>query len=214
MVNILPNIISNPPHKFTSIAKKHVILFHAFCFNAFFTLLPLNSDGQNMQWSKQFQFNTQDFVGGINCDSLNNIYLGGAIRRVYTSMNGFYRVKIDPTGNLIWSDTTNLLNTSYPIAFAGDKSGNSYIGGESSQNFKVGDSVINYPSTGWNGFLVKLNSNNVVLWTQAFSKAVPTSIVRKTNNSIYICGRATASSQLDGINLPPGAFIAKFNSFG
>jgi len=80
------------------------------------------SYSQQIQWSKQLSFNTQNLIGGVNCDTLNNIYIGGTFLTGShpswaNAWNGFYRAKLDPNGNLLWSDTTRLIGTHYPILF-------------------------------------------------------------------------------------------------
>jgi hypothetical protein len=171
---------------------------------------------QQLQWKHSFGSDAGNAIGGINCDTLNNIYFGGAFASGhFSSYSGFYRTKTDPSGNVIWSDTTQLSSSHNPNSFVGDPAGNSIIGGDCGQNFRIGDSLINFPSSYYyNGFMAKLNSNGNVLWTQPFYYSYPKSIVIGNNNMIYASGRADVGTQLDGVNFSYGGFIAKFNSVG
>ncbi|MDF2449439.1 MAG: hypothetical protein K0R26_1943 [Bacteroidota bacterium] len=173
--------------------------------------------GQNLQWSNQLSLNKKTLSGGVICDTLNNIYVGGSHISDYTGSvhSGFYRAKIDQSGNVIWSDTTKFNSWLFNTSFNGDKAGNTYIGGECYVNFKVADSLLTYASNGSNGYFVKFNPAGDISWTQALYRAVPRTISLVNNgNIVYIAGHAGEPTQIDDINVPTGGFVAKFNSTG
>jgi hypothetical protein len=189
-----------------------------------FILLHLSVFSQTEQWSREIFYTQKTYVGGVGIDASNNIYVSGSFRAgahesPSTSYKGFFRIKYDPAGNIIWMDTTRLKagygGSSYYVTMACDQSGNNYTGGNCSRTFNMDGVTINLPaSSSSNGFFAKTNSAGAVIWGKGFYRAAPVSISYASVNAIYVCGRASVPILIDGQSVPAGGFIAKFDSSG
>jgi hypothetical protein len=192
--------------------KKHIIIL--------FILLPLSVFSQTEQWSREIFYTQKTYIGNVGIDALNNIYVSGSFRAgshesPSTSYTGFFRIKYDPAGNIIWMDTTRLCTVEYNSSIACDALGNAFVTGNCITNFKIGDSLITFTPAGYNNsFLIKQDKDGKVLWTQSLPKVTATTISLNIHGNIYLCGDVYGPVLIDGISLPAGGFIAKFNSSG
>src|ERR1043165_7374681 len=189
---------------------KKILFFTFFMFSSIFI------QAQSLQWNQTVAHSVINYVGGISCDSSNNIYLTGRMcKNGYgNGYNGIFREKYDSFGSLIWSDTTLLAGAYRYASSSGDKQGNTYISFSCSTDFTIGDSLVDFPSSASsNGCFVKSDCNSNIVWTVPMYRASPRTTVMH-NNLLYVCGYALGSANIKGTYVPSGGFIAKFDLNG
>lgn len=126
----------------------------------------------NTVWNKRYSTGNSDASEDIAVDGSGNIYIGG--HTFDGSGQTFYlTIKIDPSGNVIWSRLFDFGGNDAGKGVAVDGSGNVYITGSSSL---AGPRTLKYDSNG-----------NIVL-NLASSFVFPDSIAIDATDNIYITG--------------------------
>lgn len=170
---------------------------------------------QNLQWTKSCSYSDETVGRSVHADQNENLYVGGYFNASThgTGPNGVFISKYDKLGNLIWSDTT----CSPMLTLEGmwtDKYGNSYLLVNLGTNTKFGSFNISFISPYYNTVLVKYDSAGIVQWANQIKASFAKAIVGDNAGNIYVTAEAIDSTNIGGLNVPIGMYLAKYNSSG
>jgi hypothetical protein len=193
--------------------------------NGFFA--KLNSNG-SFAWAKQFQQLSgaaQAFVGDIEIDNLNNIFVSGyysgtidfdpsptATVSLTNSMPTGFLAKFDNAGNFVWvKSLEGSAVISKPTASFLDKNKNVLITGTFKGLVDFDPSAASYTLNAQNteAFVLKLDSNGMFIWAKQFADGISfhnvfippaADIITDSNNDVYITGATK-----DSLDFDPGA---------
>lgn len=161
--------------------KKHILLY------SLFQLILFSSYGQTWEWVKNHTYGAQAYGTSIGCDSQNNIYVTG-FTEYFTGGGGsyYYEIlwKLDSTGNLLWSDTLDMIETKSVI----DSTDNIYIAG--------------------NNIIAKYESSGANIWTVIVPIAgYFQNIALHPSGGVIVAGGAIFGNESKGI-------ISRYDSSG
>ena len=126
--------------------------------------------------------------------------------------------KLDPSGNLLFTDTFAGKGVDTGTAIALDLSGNIYIGGTTtSPDFPLSEAQQTQSNSAGTGFIIKLtNDGTTVLYSTYFGGALGTSSVSglatDTKGNLYVTGLTSASDFVQASGLPT-APLTPVNAF-
>jgi len=207
---------------------KKLILLSFICF-----ISPLWGAGglyaQTWVWAKHIYSNSSDIAYRICKDDENNIYVGGTFNNVCflqtdtfypNGTNDFFIVKYDNSGNELWAKQfggdNNIgfcpegLNISY------DSENNYlYIYSHFCGTATFGDST--FSSFNRDVAVIKLDTSGNAIWVrQAGGNGTDAGggLGIDEYGTIYISGTNTSSATFGSFNVPPGGFLAKYDSIG
>jgi uncharacterized protein (TIGR03437 family) len=177
-------------------------------------------------------------ISAITTDSAGNTYIVGS-RQLATAgtvtLNSSTNLgagtdvfvsKLDPSGNLLFTDTFAGKGVDTGIAIALDPSGNIYIGGTTtSPDFPLSEALQTTSRSNGTGFIIKLtNDGTTILYSTYFGGALGASSVSglatDAKRNLYVTGLTNASdfpqtSGLPTVSLTPAAvFIAEVPAAG
>jgi hypothetical protein len=176
-------------------------------------------------------------ISAITTDSAGNTYIVGS-RQLATagtvtlnSSTGLgagtdvFVSKLDPSGNLLFTDTFAGKGVDTGIAIALDPSGNIYIGGTTtSPDFPLSEALQTQSNSNGTGFIIKLtNDGTTILYSTYFGGALGASSVSglatDTKGNLYVTGLTNASDFVQASGLPTApltpvnAFVTVSNVF-
>ncbi|HEY4365466.1 MAG TPA: SBBP repeat-containing protein [Bryobacteraceae bacterium] len=176
-------------------------------------------------------------ISAITSDSAGNTYVAGS-RQLATagtvtlnSSTGLgagtdvFVSKLDPSGNLLFTDTFAGKGVDTGIAIALDPSGNIYVGGTTtSPDFPLSEALQTQSNSNGTGFIIKLtNDGTTMLYSTYFGGALGASSVSglatDATGNLYVTGLTSASDfvQVSGLPTAPltavNAFAAMSNVF-
>jgi uncharacterized protein (TIGR03437 family) len=142
-----------------------------------------------------------DSATAVAADSAGNAFVAGytdssdfPMARTASTMAGFVS-KLDPTGaHIAWSTYIAGATDTCIMAMALDSSGNAVVAGYAQPSATCQPAEDAYPGANPTGFVVKLNSNGGILFTQVFS-AYALGVALDASSAIYVTGQANASFQ-------------------
>ncbi|CAM3989827.1 MULTISPECIES: SBBP repeat-containing protein [Flavobacterium] len=203
-----------------------------------------NSIG-NLQWAKQIGSGSiLQRSEGIITDSNGNIYLCGNFHETTDfdpSISGtffmtphtlgstdIFILKLDNDGNFLWAKSMEGSDPNSAKSLALDQSDNLIITGDFSGTIDFDPSNNNYfltcpPNSGYNPFLLKLNSNGDFIWAKhLIGNGYGTSVAINPNGNICITGKFNNTCDFSNgnnvaINSTLGGsdiFIAEYSSSG
>lgn len=170
-------------------------------------------------------------VAAITTDSAGNTYVVGS-RTLSSSFTDIFVSKLDPSGNLLFTDRFGGSGTSTGSAIALDPSGNIYIAGSTSaSDFPLSKALQTQPGIYGAGFVMKLsNDGTTILYSTYFGGTQgPTSIaalITDPKGNLYLTGMSAASDFPSTPGMPTGtvrfmtitttsgAFIAQISAAG
>lgn len=190
-----------------------------------------NLSAQTWQWSHQIGSNWWDFSGNIVTDSNGNSYSAGIFQGGYCYFPGdtsnivngnsdFYLVKFNSAGNLVWwrqiggSNSTNCsegvasvtIDGNDNIYFTGSFCGQAIFG--SSTQFSQGNE---------DGFIAKYDVSGNCMWSNkvgSYENDDMSGITVDDGGYVYVCGTNNDTANISGFIVPPGGFIAKYDTTG
>lgn len=196
-------------------------------------ILKLDGSGEFL-WAVAFGGGTiysTDAVKTIAVDGSDNIVVSGNFYGTYSSFNlldgGSFYVKMDSSGNLIWSkQTTGLSGEVDSHSLKLDKQGNAYIVGKfgGTRDFDPGPDIFNLTcSSGYYDiFVLKLNASGNFVWAKGFGGSASlggdsgNSIVLDNQGYLYTTGSYVGAGDFNpGIGefiLTPIGFVDMFIS--
>jgi hypothetical protein len=163
----------------------------------------------NPIWAKSAWGYWHDEATSVAVDQSDNVYVAGWFSSPYIIMDAdtlfnpsastwdMFLIKLDSSGNIIWSKSFGGNNHDAIYAMTTDASGDIYITGTfASASVTFGAFTLTNPSSN-NSFIVKLDSNGNVLWAKSsvgigWTKA--RSICKDFSNNIYVAGDFSAPS--------------------
>lgn len=136
----------------------------------------------------------------IAVDSSENVYILGQTRSGTFTNRGFYVVKYDSSGTLLWQRTLDGDANEYMGGIAVDSSGNVYCSGSSDSTGGYGSRDI---------VVFKYNTSGVLQWQRrmgATGHQIGSNLAIDSSGDVYVCGRDSAGLQF--------GVIAKWNTNG
>jgi uncharacterized protein (TIGR03437 family) len=130
-------------------------------------------------------------TGGSLIDSIGNPS-GSSVTDVFVS-------KLDPSGNLLFTDTFAGKGVDQGIAIAVDPSGNIYIAGTTTSNdFPLSKALQAQPGTGGTGFIIKLtNDGSTILYSTYFGGLAGSTTVNAlttdASGNLYLTGDTSST---------------------
>ncbi|MBK5285213.1 MAG: SBBP repeat-containing protein [Bacteroidia bacterium] len=167
----------------------------------------------NVLWAQRAGGSDGDNSTGIVTDGNGNAYLTGwfastSITFGTTTMNnaGIYDMfiaKYDSSGNVLWAKSAGGNNWDKGLGISADASGNTFVTGFFvSTSITFGTTTLSNPFLYTKIFIVKYNSNGIVLWVKAAGgsggQVWGSDVVADVNGNIYITGAFNNSSIVFG----------------
>jgi hypothetical protein len=118
-------------------------------------LIKLNSSG-DILWTKTYGGNQADNAKAILLTSTGDIVLAGATASFGAGSNDIYLLKVDSSGNLLWSKTIGRSSNDYATAISLVHDGGFILGGYTD----------GYGAN--NGYVVRTDSTGDTLWTASY----------------------------------------------
>src|SRR6185369_8548160 len=168
-----------------------------------------------LAWLEGFGTEQSDGATGIAVDAVGNLYLSGTTEGVLDGTNAggpdiFIR-KLDADRTLLWGRQLGTPGTERSAGLVMDANGDLYIAGNT-----TGDFMGSPNSGGSDGFVMKLDSSGLGLWSLQFGSAgdeVVADLALDDAGRVYVGG--SASSAFGGADLGAGdGFISHFDADG
>ena len=150
-------------------------------------------------------------ISAIATDSAGNTYIVGS-RQLATAGTDVFVSKLDPSGNLLFTDTFAGKGVDTGAAIALDPSGNIYVGGTTtSPDFPLSQALQTQSNSNGTGFIIKLtNDGTAILYSTYFGGALGASSVSglatDTKGNLYVTGLTGASDFVQASGLPTAPF--------
>jgi hypothetical protein len=189
---------------------------------------------QSWQWAKQIGGPGMDraFIGFV--DSQSNVYVFGMYAKPYASTNynncyldtdtlygrdDSFLAKYDGSGNLLWLKNCVSNSGSMVIRGFAFDSANSVLYVTGIYDFACNIDTCLLSTTLHSAFLAKLDENGNCIWAENIganpvSSTAGTALAVDNNGYIYMAGVTDVTIQIDTSSVPPGSFLAKFDSDG
>ncbi len=199
------------------------------CYNMF---IVKHDHFGNIRWARQsiplvFNSTYASYGYDVATDINGNVIVIGGFSGTMTFgfdtvYSGLFIVKYDSTGNVLWAKQLSGINGTC-TSLVGDRFGNSYLGGWFEGTGIFGNDTLN--TIGYNAFLVKYNSNGILLWAKS-SKQVDSSgsceawsLASDKNGNVYLTGgfteeRCFGNDTIISTSSSGDFFIAKYDSLG
>lgn len=203
-------------------------------------LIKLNGAG-DLVWYKTFGGSGADVATALMLDASANVYLGGNFRNTADfdpgsgtedmsslGLSDMFVVKLDASGNFVWSRRMGGLFDDHLSALALDLSGNVMIAGAFSgiSDMDPGSGTSNLVSNGLSdAFLLQLDASGSFMWTKQFGGLFDdhaSDLVIDVSGNIYVAGYfnnivdfdpGSGSSMLTSLGLSDG-FVLKLDVSG
>jgi len=203
-------------------------------FNIFFTViiflcLPLTKAfSQDCIWSSQAGGTGRDIAGWIVNDNNDNFYVAGGFTSypmIFNTgelfrlgTNDIFLVKYDQTGNELWLKRLGGPNSAGEgiggMIF--DSNNNRLlISGTFDNTFPLTDTVLQ--GSGQTVFVLSMDTDGNVLWARAAGgpgSDIANDIACDNVGNIYVCGVNESEATFQGIAVPRGGFLAKYDYNG
>jgi hypothetical protein len=186
-------------------------------FTLLLSLMPVLSFSQNLQLLDSIYYAGVNNVSGLEKDSSGNVYIAGSFEPAshdHISKAGVYIKKYDPSGTILWSDTSNFSWNGSCVGIVTEKNGNSYIAGTFpgiNRSIKFGSyDLVNSTNTG--SYFVKYGPAGNVLWAKLVQNIVLKNITADANGNLFAVGNANNTTV--GSFLVNNGFIIEFDSSG
>lgn len=182
----------------------------------------------NFLWAKRIGNSNGDYSWDLVLDVMSNVYVTGqffgtvdfnpgAGTSNMTSAGGydFFILKLDATGNFVWSKTLGGLSPDVAYAVAVDASGNVFATGgyNGTVDFDPGATIFNLSSAGSEDvFVLKLDALGNFVWAKSFGGSnfdSANSITVDALGNVYTIGTFEVTADFD-----PNAGIANLTSAG
>jgi len=194
-------------------------------------LSSVKLNAQSWQWSAHTGSNQLDLSSNVTVDGFGNSYWAGIFLGGYCysstdtlgprlGLSDFYLSKYDGSGNKIWWKQiggNNASNYSEGIAsITSDNFGCVYITGSFSGITTFGSFTLQ--AIGQEDcFLAKYDSNGNCIWAKKAGGNKDDSgsgLTLDNDGNIYLCGINNETATFDSFTIPPGGFIAKYDTSG
>lgn len=151
-------------------------------------------------WAKSFGTASLDEAIAVSADATGNIYVAGRSQGslIFDSApivnNGFFLVKLDSSGNLLWHKSFQGYQAGVSLAL--DEVGNIYMGGWFNTSFSIDSITLVAPSTNADIFLAKYSSSGNFLGERQYGQYGSETITKLSwgDGYLYACGA------LNGLN--------------
>ena len=167
---------------------------------------------------------SEDNIYGVAVDSSGNVYITGYSTATWGSPKISYSggasdilvVKLDSSGNLVWSAFLGGTGADIGNGIAVDASGNIYVTGYSTAAW---GSPIQGFSGNYDAFIAKLSGGGALTWSTFAGGSgydYGEAVAADTSGNIYVAGYSTAvwGAPVRGYSSGNDAFAAKFDSSG
>ena len=193
---------------------------HAGFFDAF--VAKLNNNG-TLQWNTFLGSSDFDIGDGVAVDNFGNVYIAGRSNATWgTPLNPFqgdddaFAAKLDSNAALIWSIFLGSPREDYAGGITVDGSQNVYVCGISDYPW---GSPLSHWAGGWDGFVVKLNTNGGAFWLTFMGSSQDDhiwDIDADSSGNTYIAGSSDASwgSPLNAHVGEDDAFLTRLSTNG
>lgn len=189
----------------------------------------------NCKWAKSSGGTDSDMPGSVATDNYGNVYLTGSYGSTsisfdtttftITGYTGFFLVKYDSLGNVIWAKNQPGTCSASGYAVSVDIAGNIYVSGSFSSfscpSVTFGTTVLT--SMGGNEiFLAKFDNNGNVLWATSvggINHEYDPNVTIDNLGNVYLCGYFFSPSMIIGSTTLTNMgsndlFISKYDSLG
>lgn len=201
----------------------------------------VNTLGQ-FQWVKKLAGSGYADLNSMAIDAAGNLYITGAFSDTldadpnsgvaqYISQGGFdgYIVKLDPTGNLVWSKQIGGVSNDNPIGLTLDPSGNvlltGYFTGTVDFDPNAGISTLSSAFGDLDIFILKLTTNGNFDWAKRFGQSasdIGTALTTDGTGNVFATGYFQGTTNFDegGTNFSltsngnSDIYILKLNALG
>jgi len=193
-----------------------------------FSTIKLNA--QTYQWSHQIGSSWWDISGNIVTDSNGNSYSAGIFQGGYCYFPGdtsnlvlgacdFYLIKFSSSGGLQWwrqlGGDANVCNEGIG-SITTDSDNNIYLTGSYGGTATFGNTTFLGSGT-QDGFIAKFDDAGNPIWANKIVSYKVDGISGVTADNaghVYVCGTNNDTANISGFILPPGGFIAKYDTSG
>ena len=171
----------------------------------------------------------QGSVVAITTDAAGNTYAVGTRELSVTSADIFV-TKLDPNGNVLFTDTFAGKGTDTPLAIAVDPTGNIYFAGNTtSPDFPLSKALQTQPSGYVTGFITKLSADgSAMLYSTYFGgtlgKSSISALATDAKGNLYLTGYTQSSDFPHTVGMPfgnvtqnpysPGVILASISAAG
>ncbi|MFH1297729.1 MAG: T9SS type A sorting domain-containing protein [Bacteroidota bacterium] len=197
----------------------------------YFNLLSFITIGQDCLWSSQAGGTYSDQAGYIVLDQNGNSYIGGGFNSepiIFNTgsanslgQNDMAIIKYDPSGNEVWAWAFGGYN---PTGTDYEQIGCIVIDTLNSRLLVTGSfyNSLTLPDTVLSGqgltiYLLVMDFDRNILWARAAGGAGPDKgygITYDLQGNIYISGTNQSGVAFQGITIPKGGFLAKYDKYG
>ncbi|MBK9274342.1 MAG: T9SS type A sorting domain-containing protein [Flavobacteriales bacterium] len=184
---------------------------------------------QEWQWVKQFGASGSNDHARIAKDTVGNYYLGCSIAGLVVgpdTINGRNAfMKLNGNGEPQWGGAAEFTGNSYcsdlddapaPFVAAHPAGSDAYFAGEICGEWLFGNQVVNEYGNGTQIFLAHYDGNGDCTWVKIFGGALSDHVAsfEGTPTDELLLTYAGSAMTVDGINVPTGVSILKFNAVG
>ena len=156
--------------------------------NADALLTKLDSSG-NLLWTQQIGSSSHEYSNAVALDSFDNVFIAGHTKGSYGEPNAYdqdaFLIKLDSSGNTLWSRQLESSSYEYCYSVAVDGYGNAFIAGST-----TGD--LGGPNAGRSdAYVAKFDGFGNVLWTLQFGTTRSDdarSVAVDDSGNVYIAG--------------------------
>jgi hypothetical protein len=183
----------------------------------------------NLIWLKKIQSNGSSQGKVLKIDKNNDIVIGGLFKDILivgsdtlisTGYEDIFIIKMNQTGNVIWSRSLNSIGYTDIYDLDIDKDNNIYFSGFFQDQLIFIDDTLKGTQYSYEGILMKLNPNGEKIWTQQFGGQgthYPYSIAID-DNSIWTSGSFAGTLEIEDTSIVSNGyydgFISNFNCNG
>lgn len=187
---------------------------------------------QSWQWSNHIGSSQWDFSGNVAVDAIGNSYWAGIFQGGYCYSNidtlgpiignsDFIISKFDPSGNKLWwtqlGGNNTITNCSDGVAsMVCDIDGNLYLTGSICGSATFGSTFLT--SLGQEDcFIAKFDGLGNCIWAKnvgGVKSDFGSGITLDNDGNLFLCGTNNETATFDTFTIPPGGFIAKYDTSG
>jgi hypothetical protein len=195
-----------------------------------YQLMTFSLSAQTWQWSHQIGSSWWDISVNIVTDSNGNSFSAGTFQGGYCYFPGdtsnivlgacdFYLAKFNSSGNLQWwrqlGGAMSVCNEGVGSITA-DLENNMYITGGYGGPATFGSTTLS-GSGSQDGFIAKYDESGNCLWANnvvSYADDGVSGVTIDNSGHVYVCGTNNDTASISGFILPPGGFIAKYDTSG
>ncbi len=216
---------------------KYSFLFAAVLFvSASINVNYIYAQAPDCAWAKSAGGNDDDNAYSVTTDASGNIIVVGyfssptitfgstTLTNTSSSFDMFI-VKYDPSGNVLWAKSAGGNDTDWASSITTDASGNIIVVGVFSSPITFGSTTLTSPTTSFDMFIVKYDTDGNVLWAKSAggnSLNLATYVDVDASGNILISGYFFSgtgtiifgNTTLTGTSLSDDIFIVKYDANG